>query len=133
MPRQRFTQVGRSYRPTISITKQGIISINKGAYHRFDLGKYDYAVLFFDPDISEVGIMLLTEPTEEGVAKIRHRQSGSGADISAKGFLDYCEITYEDETRRYKPEIDEENGNPIIIFRVEKVAQRTDESATGKL
>jgi len=118
MPRQRFTQVGRSYRPTISITKQGIISINKGAYHRFDLGKYNYAVLFFDPEINEVGIMLLTEPTEEGVAKIRHRQSSSGADISAKGFLDYFGIEY-DETTRYKPDIDEENGNPMIVFRVE--------------
>ena len=89
------------------------------------------AVMFFDDETHEVGVMLVHSADEAGAAKIRHRQYG--ADISAKGFLDYCEIKYEDETRRYKPEIDEENGNPIIVFRVEKVAERTDESATGGL
>ena len=127
MARKRFTHVGQTYKATISITKQGLISINKGAYHKFAVRSYQYAVLFFDDEVNEVGMMLASSSDERGAAKIRHRKYG--ADISAKGFLDYFGIKYDDKTRRYdKPNMQEQNGNPMIVFRLEEVVAAVDES-----
>ena len=50
MPLERFTDVGKSFKPTVSITRQGLISFNKGAYHRFPISEYNYVVLFFDKE-----------------------------------------------------------------------------------
>jgi len=132
MARLRFTEVGRTYKPTISITAQGLISINKGAYHRFGVRDYEYAVLFFDDEIKEIGVMLVHSADETGAAKVRHRKYG--ADISAKGFLDYFGIKYGGKRMRFqKAYLDHENGNPIIVFRLEEIEERTDESETRKL
>lgn len=116
MPFERFTRVGGSHRPRVSITKQGLISFNQGAHRRFQLADYAYAVLFWDKEQSMVGVMLTNDDTEDGAAKFRHRQSG--ADIAGKSFLEYHNIDYTHQTTRYDPELSDHDGQPIIVFRV---------------
>lgn len=98
MPFERFTQTGRGYKPKISITKSGLIGFNQGAVRHFKLTNYEYAVLYYDRDESRIGIGLTNDKNETGICKLRKR--ASGADVSAKSFLDYYDISYE-ESKRY--------------------------------
>lgn len=94
---ERFTNTGTSYRPKASIRSAGQIGFSVGAIRRFGLEKYNYAVLFFDSKNQVIGIKPTNEP-EEGANKLKVRNSG--ADVTAKAFLQYYEIPHE-ETRQY--------------------------------
>jgi len=109
---ERFTDVGARYKPTVSITKGGMISFNQGALKRFDLGKYKFVILYFDRENQLVGVQPTNDPLEEGVCKLRHRQSG--ADVSAKSFLDFYGIQYGPKAIRFNPKWKEEYQ--MIIF-----------------
>ena len=97
MPFERFTQSGRGYKPKISITKSGLIGFNQGAVRHFKLSDYEYAVLYYDRDYSRIGIGLTNDENENGICKLRKR--ASGADVSAKSFFDYYDISYVNSKR----------------------------------
>jgi len=117
---ERFTQIGRTHRPRVSITKQGLISLNRGCWQRYDIGSYDHVVLLWDRQRQAIGIMLTHDPDEEGA--IRLRQRNQGADISARGFLEFCEIPYGEETQRYDPTLVTEDGHKIIVVNLQRTS-----------
>lgn len=112
---EKFTDVGRSYKPKISITKSGLISFNKGSVNRFKLDDYEYAILYYDKEDSRIGVELTNDKNGEGACKLRKRSSG--ADISAKSFFDYFAIDYK-ETKRYNAEWNDKND--MIIACIEE-------------
>lgn len=108
---ERFTQVGRGYKPKVSVTKSGLLGFNQGAVKHFRLDHYDWAVLYYDKDSGRIGIELTNNENEDGVCKLRKR--AAGADISARSFFEYYRINYE-LTNRYDA-IWNEGENKIIV------------------
>ena len=110
---ERFTQVGRGYKPKVSITRSGLIGFNQGAVKHFELGNYDWAILYYDKDNDRIGIGLTNDENEEGVCKLRKRSSG--ADVSARSFFDYYGIEY-NQTNKYDAEWDENEGMLVVCL-----------------
>ncbi len=117
MPFERFTSLGRSNRPKITVTRQGVISFNKGATRRYAMHDYTHAVLFWDGESRRVGVMLTSMSDEEGAVPIRFRQSG--ADISARSFLEFYDIPYRQEKRNYEPERIYHDDHVMVVFNVD--------------
>ena len=114
MPFERFTRVGRAYKPKLSITRSGLIGLNNGSINRFKLKDYDYVVLYYDKEFDKIGVQPTNNKDEEGVCKLRHRNSG--ADVSARSFFDYYGIDYS-ETKRYDIDWDEENNMMVASLK----------------
>ena len=108
---ERFTQIGRGYKPKVSITKSGQIGFNQGAFKHFELDDYQYAVLYYDKDNLRIGIGLTNDHSEAGACKIRKR--ASGADISARSFFSFYGIDYT-ESHRYDAVWEEDEGKIIV-------------------
>ncbi len=109
---EKFTRVGRGYKPKVSITKSGLIGFNQGAVKHFKLDRYDWAILYYDKDGSRIGIGLTNNENEDGVCKLRKRTSG--ADVSARSFFEYYRINYT-KTNRYDAEWDE-NEDKLVVY-----------------
>lgn len=108
---QRFVQKGRGYSPKISIWTRGQIGFNRGAVKKLGVQNYGYAVLFYDPDRSAIGIKLTNDQQEEGATKII--KGKTGAFISAKAFVDYYDIPHQ-KTKKYDVAYDEEDEMYIV-------------------
>ena len=111
MPFEKFTHVGRGYKPKVSVTRSGLLGFNQGAVKHFRLEHYDWAILYYDKDNDCIGIGLANDADEEGACKLRKRNSG--ADVSARSFFDYYGINYE-KTNRYDATWDD-NEKMIIV------------------
>lgn len=116
----RYTKKGRSFTPKISISAAGMISFNSAARKQFDLEKYDLCVLFYDPDARLVGVKPTNDKKEEGARKLRMRVS-TGADVSARSFLNYFQIDFS-KTTTYDASIDKDG---LIVFNLNKGTVRT--------
>lgn len=110
---ERFTQIGRGYKPKVSITKSGQIGFNQGAVKHFNLSNFEFAILYFDKDNHRIGIELTNDDSEAGVCKLRKR--ASGADISARSFFGYYGIDYTD-SNRYDAKWDESEEKIIVTM-----------------
>jgi len=108
---ERFSERGRGYKPKVSIWKRGQIGFNQGAVKRFDLDKYQYAVLFFDAENKRIGFKFTNDVDEDGISKLTVKDTG--AIMSAKSFLDFHEIDYE-ETRKYDIGYDEKEKLYVV-------------------
>ena len=108
---EKFTHVGRGYKPKVSVTKSGLIGFNQGAVKQFRLDLFDWAILYYDRGNNRIGIGLTNDASEEGVCKLRKR--ASGADVSARSFFEYYRINYE-KTNRYDAERDDDEDKIIV-------------------
>lgn len=97
MPFVKFTEKGRAFAPKATLSRSGMLSMNDGAYRRFEMDQFEFCVLYYDPETRRVGIELIKDPHTEGARKLRRRQGG-GADISAKSFCDFFEISVSETT-----------------------------------
>lgn len=107
-----FRESGRGYRPRASIRKQGQIGLNQGAVKRFEIEGGDYVILGFDKDAKKVALKVTKDSSEKGAQKIVVKDGS--ASISAKSFLEYFEIGYQDETRQYDVNYDDESKLIVI-------------------
>ena len=108
---EKFTHVGRVYKPKVSVTRSGLLGFNQGAVKHFELEKYDWAILYYDKDGARIGIGLTNNENEDGICKLRKR--AAGADVSARSFFDYYGIKYV-QTKKYDAEWDEEEGMLVV-------------------
>lgn len=109
---ERFTQTGQRFKPKISIWgKGGQIGFNQGAINRYNLGSYQYAILFFDRENNKIGIKFTNDNKEEGVIKFKIRATGGV--IAGKAFMDCYGIDYS-KTKNFDMIFDEENGLYVI-------------------
>jgi len=112
---ERFTARGKSFIPKVSIWKRGQIGLSQGAVERFKLNEYKYVVLHYDKDNQLIGLKFTNDEKEEGIAKLNVK--ANGAIFSAKAFLDFYDIDYQD-TKQYNIKYDEENG--FYVFDLKK-------------
>ena len=111
---EKFTQVGRGYKPKVSITRSGLIGFNQGAFKHFKLDQFEWAILYYDNDNHRIGIELTNDADEDGVCKLRKR--ASGADVSARSFFDYYGINY-DKSNRYDAAWDEIEDKLVVCLK----------------
>ena len=104
---ERFTKIGRGYRPKVSIWSRGQIGFNQGAVEKFDLQKYKYVVFFYDKENKRIGFKFTNDENEEGISKISLRKTGTSA--SARSFLGYYSIDHE-KTKSYNIKFDEDSN-----------------------
>lgn len=137
---ERFTKVGISFTPVVSIRKQGSFGLSQGALHRFNLLEDDwFVVLFYDKDSNVIGIQPTKEGTEEGAIKLVKRKSVSKASgkenlsctIPAKAFFEYYSIPLE-SSRSFLARWDEESKMILVPLNeeIKGSAEGSSESAT---
>lgn len=117
---ERFTDVGRVFRPRASIRSNGQIGFNHGSVKRFELQKFSHVVLFYDKDSKRVGVRLTNDKTEAGASTLITR-SGNGT-VSARAFLEYYHLLPK-VTTQHDLEWDEENK--LLVVDMGKGSQRT--------
>ena len=112
----RFTDIKtKGHRPRVSIRTNGQLGFNRGAVNRFELKKFHYAVLFYDPDNMRIGIKRTDNADEDGACKLRVKENN--AYMAARSFLDSNRIEYLEKTKSYeaKLELIDELGEELII------------------
>lgn len=119
MPFERFTEVGRVFRPRASLRSNGQIGFNHGSVKRFAMEKYSHVVLFYDREKKRVGIRLTDDSQEPGASTlILH--SGNGT-VSARAFLEYYNLTPE-KTTQY--DITQEEGSDMLVIDISKPVKK---------
>ena len=114
---ERFTDVGRVFRPRASLRQNGQIGFNGGAIKRFEMNKFSHVVLFYDKETHRIGVKLTNDKTEEGASTLITR-TGNGT-VSARSFMEYYQLIPE-ETTQYDIERDPESQ--MLVIRVGKSA-----------
>jgi hypothetical protein len=111
MPFERFTDVGRVFRPRASLRSNGQLGFNHGCVKRFEMAAYSHVVLFYDVDTNRIGVKLTKDKDEAGAAALITR-SGNGT-VSARAFLEYYRLTPK-KTTQYDIERDNDAGMLVI-------------------
>ncbi len=89
---EKFTAVGKSFAPKLSIRSNGQIGFNFGAIEKYGLEKFTHVVLFYDKEARKIGVRITKNKDEEGACTLRVRNGN--ATIGAKSFLDFYSIPY---------------------------------------
>jgi len=134
MPFEKFTKIGGSYAPKISIRTNGQLGLNQGTIRKFSLSEGDwYVVLYYDREERKIGIRKTRDHDEEGAAKLIRRevktkegQSSMNCYISCKSFLDFYEIDYT-KTRNYRAEWDDNEGMIVVSLEPASSEEKTEE------
>jgi len=113
---ERFTDIGRSMNPKISIRGNVQIGLNTAAIDKFKLKDYKYAVLFFNNSNRWIGIRLTNDHTEEGACKLRVRDDDKGAHISAKSYIAKYKLS-DLSVKRFEASWDENDKMIVAIVK----------------
>jgi hypothetical protein len=119
MPFERFTEVGRVFRPRASLRSNGQIGFNHGCVKRFDMAAFSHAVLFYDVETKRIGVKLTNDKDEPGASTLITR-SGNGT-LSARSFLEYYHLTPK-KTTQYDIERDSPSG--LLVIGVARPAEK---------
>lgn len=94
---ERFTKIGGSYSPKISIRTNGQLGFSQGAVKKFDMKKYGFCQLYFDQTNKKIGLRLSNED-DGSVSRLYVRENNCF--VSAKTFMDYYDLAY-DKTQSF--------------------------------
>jgi len=108
---ERFTDVGRVFRPRASLRSNGQLGFNHGCVKRFEMQKFSHVVLFYDADTKRIGVKLTNDKDEAGASTLITR-NGNGT-VSAGAFLEYYSLRPE-KTTQYDIKRDESAGLLVI-------------------
>jgi hypothetical protein len=111
MPFERFTNVGRVFRPRASLRSNGQLGFNHGCVIRFDMERFSHVVLFYDADTNRIGIKMTNDKEESGASTLTTK-NGNGT-VSARSFFEYYRLTPK-KTTQYDIERDDASGMLVI-------------------
>lgn len=111
---EKFTKVGRSFKPEVTLRRSGMIGINKGAIQRFALSRFRCVVLYYDPDTHRIGIQPVKDEGETGAVTLRIKE-GNGS-VSAVSFLESYKISYK-EAPKYDGIWDEKEQMIVVDLK----------------
>jgi len=89
---EAFTEVGKSFRPKISIRKSGQVGFNTGAIERFGLEQYDNVVMLYNKEEGKIAFRFVDNDNEPGAMKFMKRKGNYF--ISARSFMEKYNISY---------------------------------------
>ena len=87
-----FTEVGKSFRPKISIRKSGQVGFNTGAIERFGLEQYDNVVMLYNKESGKIAFRFVDNDNEPGAMRFMKRKGNYF--ISARSFMEKYNISY---------------------------------------
>lgn len=120
MPFERFTEVGRVFRPRASLRSNGQIGFNHGCVKRFEMNKFSHAVLFYDADTKRIGVKLTNDKDEAGASTLITR-NGNGT-LSGRAFLEFYHLTPK-RTTQY--DIEPDNASRLLVIDVARSVEKT--------
>ena len=120
MPFERFTNVGRVFRPRASLRSNGQLGFNHGCVIRFDMEKFSHVVLFYDADTNRIGIKMTNDKDEPGASTLMTK-NGNGT-VSARSFCEYYRLTPK-KTTQYDIERDDVTG--MLVIGVGKPSEKS--------
>ena len=82
----------RGLEPKITIRPNGQIYFNVGAIIRFKLTEFKYVQLFYDKELSKIGIKLTIAEDAQGKLTLVAKQDASSGWVSAKTFFNFFNI-----------------------------------------
>lgn len=112
----KHTELGKSFAPKVSISPNGMISLSDAVTRKYDVGAYQYAVLYYDPQ-EQLVVIQLTNDKEEGTIKLRKRTTG--AYIAGASFLGNFDIKL-GATTIYDLQQDKESGFLFLDLKTGK-------------
>ena len=62
--------------PKVTIQARGLIDFNEGACRRFVLSRFNYAVLYYDQETSQIGIQFGNNSSEHGALRMIKKPNG---------------------------------------------------------
>jgi hypothetical protein len=101
---------------TVTISKWGIISLNKTTIIEFISDDQNYCLFYFNRNFKRIGIKPIAE-YEDGAFKINRNKKNNYASITANSFLKHFQINF-DRTSVYGALWDKEKE--MIIFDIDK-------------
>jgi hypothetical protein len=119
MPFERFTDVGRVFRPRASLRQNGQIGFNHGCVKRFGMERFSHVVLFYDAETKRVGVKLTNDKDEAGASSLITK-NGNGT-VSARAFLEYYQLT-PPKTTQYDIQADDTG---MLVIKVAEPAKGT--------
>tara|TARA_Y100000310_G_C20357400_1_gene657338 strand:+ start:33 stop:407 length:375 start_codon:yes stop_codon:yes gene_type:complete len=111
------TRIRRQPGYDVSLGAKGDMHFPRSTVEKYNMGRYVYALLYFDRSTKRVGIKLTSETDNPGARKIS--RAASTMKISAKGFCNRFEIGPE-HAGPYNMEYDREQQ--MLIFQVKVAA-----------
>jgi hypothetical protein len=116
---ERFTEVGRVFRPRASLRSNGQIGFNHGSVKRFEMEKFTHAILFYDAETKRIGVKLTNEKDEPGASALMTR-SGNGT-LSARAFLEFYQLTPKTTTQY---DIERDNPSGLLVINIAKITEK---------
>jgi len=105
---------GKSYKPSVTITAAGAISLSKSCFGKYLVDK-DYANLYFDKEKGLIGIKAVDKKGENTFKITRSGDRASGS-IAGRSFLNHLEIDFS-KRKKFTPEWNEKEG--MLVFKIE--------------
>ena len=119
-----FDKMSHSFKPKVSIRRNGNIGFSKGAAEKYELREKKFCKLYYDQEKKYVGFEFTDK--EQPDVTTRVSPSGSGISIAATSFLNYYSIDF-NETKVFTPEQDTNT-----MFIIIKLAEPSYTSKRGK-
>ena len=96
---KKYEKMGRSGKPTISISPSSWMTFNAALYKKHNLSIYTHCELFYNSNALEIGIRFIDDSEQKdnkaNMIKMRKRTSKAtgleSADINIRSFLNYYE------------------------------------------
>ena len=103
---RKFTEVGRSFVPKISIRANGQIGFNNGSVKRFKLLDFSHVVAYYNSEQKKIAMQFTNDGEAEGAMKIIKNEKNYF--FSGKSFLDFHTIDYNTTLSREVEWLEEE-------------------------
>ncbi len=118
---ERFVRTFRSSASKVSISSRGQISFNTVSTGKFNLERFDYAVVFYDEATRRIGIHFTSDAAEKGAKIITKRPNGLS--IYARAFLRYYDLIPE-ENETYDVSYAKEEDMYVIQLKSKSEVQK---------
>jgi len=103
---EKFTETETSFDARVTIRRTGQIGFNAGAKNSYNIGDYEFVVLYFDREKRAVGLELTNEQVPGAITR---KKSAANTYVRAKNFCDRYQMDYS-ESRKFALRKDAETG-----------------------
>ena len=99
---EKFEKQQRAHRPSISIRRNGTLSINSEAISAFNLKEMRFATLHYDRKESVMAIKPVPDNSDPAAFRVAREKNGIYV-ISCQSFLNHYGIPYKEASKTLKP------------------------------
>lgn len=119
---EKWRGTTRTSGPLLSVRQGGFLGLNKSAIEEYELRRFGYVALHFDPATGRIGLKF-SKTNEESAKRLIVRQAGTSLSctIAGKAFLDYWGV---DRTKPFSAPLTKEKG--LFVADVSEIRIKPD-------